>query len=219
MYLKPRRFQDSRRDERRYNMFESFILAGGKSSRMKRNKAFLQLEGKTLLDIQNGKLKKIGSKKISVVLAEEAENFENYTVITDFYKNRGTLGGIHSALENCGEKYALILACDMPFVSEDLLHFLVKTIEKENTDCVAPIQKDGIIQPLCAVYDAKKCVEILAAIFDEFDETPSARDFLKRIETRFIEFAEFSNLPNSENFFFNLNTPENYRTAQKIASQ
>ena len=186
---------------------------------MKRDKAFLQLEGKLLLDIQMEKLQAIGSKKTSVVVAEKSEQFKNYQVVTDIYENRGTLGGIHTALKNCDEKYALILACDLPFVSARFLLFLIEKMEGKSFDCIAPIQTDGIIQPLCGIYNSERGEKILTAMLEESAETPPARDFVKRIDTKFIEFAEFADLPGAENFFFNLNTPENFQTAQKIASQ
>lgn len=197
-------------------MFESFILAGGKSSRMKSAKAFLKLGKKTLLEHSISTLQKIDSSKISVVVAENSNKFKSIPTIKDIYKDRGTLGGIHSALANCKEKYALINACDYPFISADLLNFLIKIAKDKDADCVAPIQKDGIVQPLCAVYKTQKCLKVLTGILEKSDKTPSARDFLKQFDTKFIKFKEFANLPNAENFFFNVNTPSDFEKAIEI---
>lgn len=197
-------------------MFESFILAGGKSTRMKRDKAFIKLGGKTLLERSFLTLQKINSKNISVVIAENSGKFENFRVITDIYKDRGTLSGIHSALANCNEKFALIIAVDHPFISSELLNFILKIAENEDADCIAPIQKDGIIQPLCGVYQTQKCLKILTSIFEEFNETPSARDFVKHLNPHLVEFSEISQLPNADNFFLNINTPEDFEQAKRI---
>lgn len=197
-------------------MFESFILAGGRSSRMKHNKAFLKLGDRTFLEHSIYALKKINSNKISVVIAENSDKFTNYSVITDIYKDRGTLGGIHSALAHCKEKFALIIACDYPFVSVSLLNYLLGIAKINDANCVAPIQRDGIIQPLCAVYKTEKCLKILSAILDESLETPSARDFIKMLDTKFVEYEQIADLPNAENFFFNVNTPEDFEKATKI---
>ena len=197
-------------------MYQSFILAGGKSSRMKRDKAFLKLGNKTLLEHSTSKLEEINSNKISVAIAKNSDKFEGLQTIADIYKNRGTLGGIHSALSNCNEKYALITACDYPFIPSVFLKFLLVLAKNNDADCVAPIQKDGIIQPLCAVYKTDKCLETLTSILENSNRTPSARNFLKRINTKFIEFDEFKHLSNSTNFFFNVNTPEDFEKATKI---
>ncbi len=186
---------------------------------MKRDKAFLELGSKTLLALSVETLQQINSENISIVIAENSDKFQDYCVITDIYKNRGTLGGIHSALTNCDEEFALVIACDYPFISAELLNFLLKNVENNDEDCVAPIQSDGIIQPLCAIYRTENCLKILTAILEEFDETPSARDFLKRIDTKFIEFKEFQHLENAENFFLNINTPEEFEKAVAIHNE
>jgi molybdopterin-guanine dinucleotide biosynthesis protein A len=197
-------------------MFDSFILAGGKSSRMKNNKAFLKLGEKTLLEHSLSTLQEIKSNRIYVVVADNSNKFDNFSVIIDIYKNRGTLGGIHSSLAHCKEKYAVIIACDYPFVSPKLLNYLLEFAENDEVDCIAPIQKDGIIQPLCAVYKTQKCLSVLTAILKESNKTPSARTFLEQINTNFIEFVEFAEMPNSEYFFFNINTPEDFKKAIEI---
>ncbi len=184
---------------------------------MKRDKLALKLGKKTLLEHSISVLEEINSSQnISVVLAQKPDNFLAIKTLTDVYKDRGTLGGIHSALANCREKYAVIIAVDYPFVTKDLLEYLLEIAKSENAVCVAPIQEDGIIQPLCAVYETKTCLQILSAILEHSDKTPSARDFLKRIKTRFVNFSEIEHLPNSENFFFNVNTPEDYEKALEI---
>jgi molybdopterin-guanine dinucleotide biosynthesis protein A len=201
-------------------MFESFILAGGKSSRMKRNKALLKLERKTLVEHSIAALQDINSPQISIVVAESSSQFEglpkNIKIISDICKNRGTLGGIHSALAHCQEKYTLIFACDYPFVSGKLLNYLLEAGANNRFDCVTPVQKDGIPQPLCTLYKTKKCLRALTAILEESGKTPSARNFLKQINTKFIEFEEYAALPNSDYFFMNVNTPQDFERALEI---
>lgn len=183
------------------------------------DKAFLEFDGKTLLENAFEILQRIESRKISVVIAEDNEKFANFPTVTDIYKNRGVLSGIHAAVYNCQEKFAVILASDFPFVSEDLLKFLVEIAENENADCIAPIQKDGIIQPLCAVYQTRICLQILIEILENYEQTSSAQDFLKRMNTNFIEFEKFKHLPNAENFFLNINSPKDMKQARNIVDE
>lgn len=201
-------------------MFESFILAGGKSSRMKRNKAFLKLDGKTLLDYSISTLRKIDSKKVSVVIAKHSEGFNKlsseFPIISDIYENRGTLGGIYTALHNCKEKFAVILACDYPFVSKELLEFLIEQIENTKANCVAPLQKDEMIQPLCSVYNVEKCLGKITRILEQREKLPSTRFVLEDIKSHFVRFEEFANLPNAEHFFFNVNRLQDFEKALQI---
>lgn len=201
-------------------MFESFILAGGKSSRMRRNKAFLKLGDRTILEHSISTLQKIKSKKISVVVAQQLEEIDIFpkeiSIISDIYKNKGTLGGIHSALSNCKERFVVILACDLPFTSSELLDFLLNSIKNTEFACVAPIQQDGIIQPLCAIYNVEKCLETIAQILEKDEKLSSTKSILDLLKAKFIDFDKFADLPNSEHFFFNVNTPKDFEQAIRI---
>ena len=197
--------------------FAGSILIGGKSSRMGEDKFSLILNGKTFLEIADETLRKAGIEQISVVVSEQTNLVENFQTVKDIYPNRGALSGIHVALFNSKSDWAIVLACDYPFVSADLIEFLMKIAEaKPEFDAFAPIQSDGKIQPLCAVYKTETCRKILLEMLENSDEKFSVRDFLSRVKTRYIEFAELSHLPNAEHFFFNVNTPEDFILATKL---
>lgn len=194
---------------------ETFILIGGKSSRMGEDKFSLALNGKTFLEIAFETLQNFG--KVAVVVSEQTKAIENFQTIKDIYQNRGALGGIHSALIHSKSDWTIILACDYPFVTVELIKFLQNFAESETDfDAFAPIQTDGKIQPLCAIYKTETCRKILSEMLENEDEKYSVRDFLNRIKTRYVEFSEIEHLPNSENFFFNVNTPEDFILAAKI---
>jgi ribosomal-protein-alanine acetyltransferase len=195
--------------------FESFILIGGKSSRMGEDKFSLRLEGKTFLEIAFETLQNFGD--VAVVISEKNNQIKKLRVVKDIYKNRGALSGIHAALTHSKSVWTIILACDYPFVSVELIEFLTNFTKTETEfDVFSPIQADGKIQPLCAVYKTENCREILSEMLENSDENYSVRDFLNRIKTRYVEFSEIEHLPNSEHFFFNVNTPEDFILATKI---
>lgn len=198
--------------------FAGFILIGGKSSRMGEDKFSLVLNGKTFLEIAAETLQEAGIEQILVVDRSEPSALAvRLSLIKDIYKNRGALGGIHSALTHSKSDWTIILACDYPFVTVDLLEFLMKRAESENDfDAFAPIQKDGKIQSLCAVYKTENCRKILSEMLENAGEKYSVRDFLSQIKTRYIEFSEIADLPNAEHFFFNVNTPEDFLLAKKL---
>ncbi|MEK7725439.1 MAG: ribosomal protein S18-alanine N-acetyltransferase [Acidobacteriota bacterium] len=199
--------------------FAGFILIGGKSSRMGEDKFSLKLNGKTFLEIAVENLTKAGIEQISVVdKSEPTALADGLSFITDIYPNRGALSGIHSALVNSKSDWTIILACDYPFVTAELIEFLMKFTETNpEFDSFAPIQSDGKIQPLCAIYKTETCRKVLSKMLENSDKNYSVRDFLNRISTRYIGFEQIANLANAENFFFNVNTPEEFEKAKFLA--
>jgi molybdenum cofactor guanylyltransferase len=199
-------------------MIESYILIGGKSSRMGKDKFSLILNGKTFLEISVETLQKANLGKVFVVgnKSEPSAVADGLSLIKDIHQNRGALGGIHVALVNSKSEFTLILACDCPFVSVDLIEFLIGLTKTEKDfEAFAPIQKNGKIQPLCAIYKTANCRRILSKMLENSHEKYSVRDFLNQIKTRYIEFSEIAGLPNAENLFFNVNTPEDFEKAVK----
>lgn len=182
---------------------------------MGEDKYSLVLNGKTFLEIALETLQNFGD--VTVVVSEQTGKIENFPIIRDIYKNRGALSGIHSALTNSRSDWTMILACDYPFVTIELIRFLTNFAQIENDfDAFAPIQADGKIQPLCAVYKTETCRNVLIEMLENEDEKYSVRDFLNQVKTRYVEFSEIEHLPNSENFFFNVNTPEDFLLATKL---
>src|SRR6266516_1039934 len=98
-----------------------FILAGGQSSRMGAEKAFLQFAGCTLLERAITALRSV----CEFAIVGDSAKFSSYgTVIEDVYPGRGPLAGIHAALTDFSAELNLMLAVDMPLVSSELLAFL-----------------------------------------------------------------------------------------------
>ena len=127
----------------------AFILAGGRSSRMGRDKAFLKFEGKSLL---NRALLLAHSVTRDVRIVGSASKFSAFgIVVEDTFHNRGPLGGIHAALNATSTDLNLILAVDMPFLSKQLLTFLVERARVSDAVVTIPRTSSGG-EPLCALY-------------------------------------------------------------------
>src|SRR5690348_1515752 len=93
----------------------AFILAGGKSTRMGADKAFVPLDGRTLLARA---LDLARSVTPDVRIVGNPETFASFApVVEDVFRDRGPLGGIHAALRASTKELNLILAVDVPFVS------------------------------------------------------------------------------------------------------
>lgn len=131
------------------NAVTAFVLAGGKSTRMGSDKAFVVLDGKTLLERA---LQAARSVTQDVLIVGASSKFSAYApVVEDVFLDRGPLGGIHAALSATATDLNVILAVDLPFVEEAFLRFLLKAAQETNAMAVVPRAAGGW-QPLCAVY-------------------------------------------------------------------
>lgn len=130
--------------------FSAVILAGGKSSRMGRDKAFLQIGGRTLLDRQRDTLVAAGAEEILISGRPRVDySAFNCRVLTDEFPGAGPLAGVHSALKHCRLPLLLVLAVDLPAMSPEFLGRLLRTASPARG--VVP-RLDGRIEPLVAVY-------------------------------------------------------------------
>ncbi|MCB1023640.1 MAG: molybdenum cofactor guanylyltransferase, partial [Acidobacteria bacterium] len=152
------------------NNFSGYVLAGGRSSRMGRDKAFLEINGKTFLQNAIEILSPVFASRVKVVLNRQQTHFieklpAGIAHIFDIYENRGPLGGIHASFMDCKTKFAVILAVDLPLVKPGLIEALSTRAVGNRADAVVPIQSEtGLKQPLCGVYRVASCVTPLEVI-------------------------------------------------------
>lgn len=193
------------------NDIDGYVLAGGASSWMKRDKANLLLGGETFVSRAAIALSVIAAPERLFVVGDLQKNSFDLPVVCDDFiaendeRKRGAIVGLHAALKNTKSNWAAILACDLPFASGDLFQKLA-SFRVENSDAIVPIQADGKWQPLCALYRREACLQVVETMIRGDDW--SLRSLLRRVETRFVEFDEISDLRGAELFFFNVNTPE-----------
>jgi len=128
----------------------AFILAGGKSTRMGTDKAFVLLDGRTLL-ARALELARSVTPDVRIV-GDPAKFAEFAPVVQDVFRDCGPLGGIHAALRASQAELNLILAVDVPFVSPALLQYLIQRARNSSQATVTVAQAGGGWQPLCAVY-------------------------------------------------------------------
>lgn len=127
----------------------AFILAGGRSTRMGMEKAFVLLEGRTLLARMLDVARTVTAE---VRIVGSPAKFRPFApVVEDVFPGCGPLSGIHAALRSSQTDLNLILAVDVPFVSFALLQFLI-TRSSESAAVVTVTRTSGGLQPLCAVY-------------------------------------------------------------------
>jgi molybdopterin-guanine dinucleotide biosynthesis protein A len=128
----------------------AFILAGGKSTRMGADKAFVLLDGRTLLERA---LDLAHSVTPDVRIVGDPAKFAQFgPTVEDIFPNCGPLGGIHTALRSSRTELNMVLAVDVPFVSTALLQYLIKRARRFASAEVTVAHSGGNWQPLCAVY-------------------------------------------------------------------
>jgi molybdenum cofactor guanylyltransferase len=180
-----------------------YLLAGGKSSRMGRDKALLELGGESLVERA---IRKLGEVCVEVAIAGGTEDLARFgRVILDKSTGCGPLGGIVSALGESSFQWNLFLPVDAPFVPVSALEELISQTRGFDGMCVMA-RTGGQIQPLCAVY-SKKSLGVLQR------ELAAGRwKVMRAIEAaggiRFVDFEDAG-------WFANLNTPEEFAEAEK----
>jgi len=188
------------------DQIEAFILAGGASSRMGTDKSQLLLDNQKFVDRLAEILSSI-TNSVTIV----GSKFPNSRLksASDIYPNWGALGGLHAALSVCVSDWALVVACDLPFVTDDL--FLRLAQFREEYQAVVPTQPDGRAQPLCALYRTDPCLRVATDLIESGHRRPL--DLLESVKTRWVDFAELEQLNQSARFFVNINTPQDYDEA------
>jgi molybdopterin-guanine dinucleotide biosynthesis protein A len=128
----------------------AFVLAGGKSARMGTDKAFVLLDGRTLLDRALAVLRTVTA---DVQIVGDPAKYGSFArCVEDIYRNCGPLGGIHAALHSSASELNVMLAVDLPFVTAELLQFLLLRARANESSEVTVPRVEGRLQPLCAVY-------------------------------------------------------------------
>lgn len=188
-----------------------FLLAGGKSSRMGADKAFLDFGGATLLDRALGVLKAACG---SVTIVGDAAKFASAgPVIADVFPGCGPLAGIHAALVNSQAELNAVLAVDMPLVSAELVSFLLAAAEASGAIMTVPRTRVGF-QPLCAVYRrdfAATAEQALRAGHYKIDAAFAG------VRLGIVDEPELTAAGFSERNFLNINTPEDRRRAADLS--
>lgn len=178
------------------------ILAGGKSSRMGKDKGLCEFKGKALVTYAIEVLKPLCNRII--ISANKTEEYSGFglDVFPDEVKGIGPMGGMLSSLKQSETEHNLVLSCDTPFVTTELFENLLQHIDKNQV--VVPLHQQGKIEPLAAYY-ATNVIAELARCVDIGDY--KMMNFLQKVRTGSFNV---DNLWPGEaiQLFHNLNTPE-----------
>jgi molybdopterin-guanine dinucleotide biosynthesis protein A len=184
------------------------ILAGGLSSRMRSDKAALQYRGRSQLD----RVFELASRHVArVFVSVRADQIEDPArahkpLIVDSIEGEGPIIGIRSALATYPHTAWLVLACDLPFLSDALLEHLLAERDPAVLATAYRSSHDGLPEPLCAVWEPAAGAALAAY---EAGDGRCPRKFLMRHAARLLD-------PLDKRALDNVNTPEEY--AQALAA-
>ena len=187
---------------------EAFILVGGASSRMGTDKSQLLINRQTFTERISETLLKLTD---SVTIVGKQPEESALPSVPDVYPQWGALGGLHAALAACRRDWAIIVACDLPFVTAELFSSLLSL--RMDREAVVPIQPDDRPQPLAALYRIDPCLQRATELIEAGRRRPL--DLLEAVQTRWVSFDEIRNLEQAERFFVNINTPSDYYEATR----
>jgi molybdenum cofactor guanylyltransferase len=203
------------------NEVDSFILIGGKSSRFGTDKAFVKLDGETLLERATKVVRDALPLSRVTAVAANATTFAIQAItsgvpfVLDLHENRGPLGGLHSALANARTPWIFLLACDYPLVSPELIRLLQNKISDE-FGAIVPEQKDGRLQPLCAFYHVSRTMAVVEEILERPRVSPPVHEVVSDVNPLIVRFDEYAHLPQADMLFVNVNTPADLDIAGEI---
>lgn len=208
------------------------ILAGGKSRRMGRDKALLEFDGAPLIARVIERVRAVCAEVI--IVANDADAYARFglPIVADVYAGKGSLGGIYSGLLSARTDYALAVACDLPFLNDALLRYLI-ALAPQN-DVVIPrahaplgaapratrydqlAVKESGLQATHALY-SKRCLEPMRARLLANDLR--IINFFDQVRVRVVEPEEIARFDPQGLSFLNVNTPEDLRAALRLLQQ
>lgn len=182
------------------------------------DKSFVPLLGKPLIEHIIERLSDLGQDETLLITNRPADYAHlNLPLYSDVLPEKGSLGGIYSALHYSRSPYTLVVACDMPFVNPKLLRYMLSLIDSEGGafDVIAP-RVEGYPEAIHAIYSQACLVPILQRL--DADRLKII-GFYDDVRVRYIDEPEYQPFDPKGLSFFNANTPEELALAQRLAEE
>ncbi|MBX7222110.1 MAG: molybdenum cofactor guanylyltransferase [Blastocatellia bacterium] len=188
----------------------AFILSGGESRRMGRDKAWVAVAGVPMIERVLAIARETTDTVAVIASPSAAYQCLGVPLRTDVRRDpdrpAGPLAGIETALTLAEREYVLVLACDLPFLTVEWLMFLLS--KRHEASAVLPeveTHKGKTVQGLCAVYHR----DILPTVSSLLDQGVRRVDALPRhLATRIVTPEEYAHLPHASQLLVNVNSPQ-----------
>lgn len=187
------------------------VQAGGKSSRMGEDKALIRLAGIPLIERVLARIDGLADEILITTNRPETLTHLNLRMAGDEVPGAGALHGLKTALDAARGEIVLILSCDTPFVSRELLEHLLS--RAHDADAIVPKHGDKY-EPLQAVYNRSRCLPAVEAALGSGERRMIS--FYPQVHVLPIEEPILSELDPSGLSFFNVNTAEDLERADRL---
>ena len=189
------------------------ILAGGSSSRLGRNKAFIEIGGQRLIDRVISRISEIADSLI--IVTNDTDKYSSFAdrafIAKDIVPGLGPLAGLQAGLTASSDDVNLIVSCDAPFLRQPVLSYLVDNID--DADALVP-RWDGRVHTLLAVY-RKSCLPAITAALSE--KRLRLDSFFDDIVVEYTEESSLYSLDPLGASFFNVNTKADASNAERLS--
>lgn len=194
-----------------FTNLNGIILAGGKSRRMGSNKSLLKVGDKTIIERLIDQLKDIFNEVILVTNSPNDYKFTDIRKYKDLYPYMGPLAGIHSGLIHSNTTINLILTCDMPLMSKEMIEHIVQyKTDKSITIC----RDKNFIHPFPGLY-SKSIIRAIETILNNASRKQnggkhkySVSSLFNNVEPEIVETEDLEIY--NDNLFKNMNTMDDY---------
>lgn len=190
----------SKHQKKRAELYSLLLLAGGKNSRMGRDKAELLIDGRSFLSCLLEKAESLGIQE--KYISGERNFQENAHIVPDRYPDRGPLGGMEACMRAAKTPYCLVLPVDVPQIPEEVLESLLLFHEKTGGEKPLLLSHGGRIEPLIGIYPAK-----MADVIEEVIKEKAVPVFRVLDKWGYEVFPVIL----EEQQAYNINTPQEYQ--------
>ncbi len=183
--------------------YTGLILSGGKSSRMGSDKGLIDYKGKPMIEYA---IDALSPHCHELLISANQGGYEQYgvPVINDSYSEMGPMGGLYEGLRSANNQWVVVLSCDLPNVSAQIIGKLISNISDEFEAIVSSREKR--VQPLCACYSKK----LVAKVEDDLNNQKlKMMKFLEEIKVNYVLFDEKEE--QCVNVFDNINSQADLR--------
>jgi molybdenum cofactor guanylyltransferase len=189
------------------------IQAGGRSSRMGRDKALVPLRGRPLIEHVLARLAPLADEVLITTNHSSSLAYLGVRLVPDRQPGAGALQGLQTALLAAGGERVLLVACDMPFVVPALAIHLLNTALQ--ADVVIP-QRRGEFEPMLAVY-SRRCLPAVEHALAAGQQRMIS--FFPNVEVHSVDEADWQAFDRRGLSFFNINSPEKLTEAEHLLKE
>jgi molybdopterin-guanine dinucleotide biosynthesis protein A len=189
------------------------ILAGGKSSRYGKNKAFIKINGIPLIEKVITVMGSVFQELIIITNTPHKYSHLRLPVYKDLIEGLGPLGGIFTGLTAISKDAGFFVACDMPSLNRELLRHMVEC--KDDFDAVVP-RISGKMEALYALY-RNTCLPAIRRLIDSREY--QIFRFFSEVSVRYVDEGEIRQFDPELRSFFNVNTPQELQEIQQPATR